>query len=490
MMKKQPRAPIVVMLGHIDHGKTSILDYIRKSKVQAQETGGITQHIGAYQIEKNNKKITFIDTPGHEAFSAIRSRGIGIADIAILVIDAVDGIKAQTREAISYIKESKIPFIVALNKSDKYGANPDGVRQELLKEDIVVEELGGNVPSVAISAQTGDRIEELIDLILLVAEIENFEEKSKNNVGVVIDSFLDIQRGSVVTAIVRSGIFRMGDFVATRSVVGKIKKMENFLGENITEATSSTPFFLLGFENIPQVGEEILVFEEIEKAKENIKNLKTEQRDVLEIEGDQKILNLILKTDVAGSIDALKETLKILPQDKIILQILKADIGEINEKDFQLAKDSRAIILGFKVKLSQTAKILSEREKVRVITSDIIYDLADEVKKIMERRLDSKIVRVDLAKLKVLIVFMTDKKRQIIGARVVDGEVEKGLKLEIYREEELIGKGKIINLQRNKKDIHKLGKREEAGILYDGTGKAEKGDDLVAYKQETKKDEL
>lgn len=490
MTKKQKRAPIVVMLGHIDHGKTSILDYIRKTKVQEKETAGITQHVGAYQIEKDNKKITFIDTPGHEAFSAIRSRGAKVADIAILVIDAVDGIKAQTKEAISHIKESKIPFIVALNKSDKYGANPDGVKQELLKEDIVVEDLGGEVPSVDVSAKTGDKIEDLIDLVFLIAEMENFEADFNDVAkGIVIESLLDKKRGPVVTIITRSGVFKTGDIVSTHSAFGKIKKLENFLGEQISEAEPSTPFALLGFDGIAQVGEEVKVFDSLEEARKNIKNSK-EEEEKIESEDDQKVLNLILKTDVIGSIEAIKEILKELPQDKVILRFLKAETGEINENDFKLAKDSRAIILGFRVGLSKTGQIVSEREKVRVITSDIIYDLADEIKKFMERRLESKVVRTDLAKLKVLIVFMTDKKRQIIGARVVDGEIEKGLRIEIFREEELIGKGRIVNLQRNKKDIRKLGKGEEAGILYDGTGRAEKGDTLVVYTQEKRKEEL
>jgi len=490
MTKKKKRAPIVVMLGHIDHGKTSILDYIRKSKVQEKETAGITQHIGAYQIQKDNKKITFIDTPGHEAFSAIRSRGAKLADISILVIDAVDGIKAQTKEAISHIKESKIPFIVALNKSDKYGASPDKVRQELLKEDIVVEDLGGKVPSVDVSAKTGDKIEDLIDLIFLMAEMENLEADFANNAkGIVIESLLDKKRGPVITIITKSGIFKKGDIVSTPSVLGKIKKMENFLGNQIMEAEPSTPFALLGFEGIPNVGEEIQAFDSLEGSRKNIKKLKEEEK-IIENGEDQKILNLILKTDVVGSIEAIKEVLKKLPQDKVVLKFLKAETGEINENDFKLAKDSRAIILGFRVGLSKTGQIVSDREKVRIIMSDIIYDLADEIKKFMERKLESKVIRKDLARLKILVVFMTDKKRQIIGARVIDGEVEKGLKIEIFREEELIGKGKIINLQRNKKDISRLGKGEEAGILYEGTGRAEKGDILIVYKKETRKDEL
>ena len=483
----------MVVLGHIDHGKTSILDYIRKSHVQEKETGGITQHIGAYQIDRNGQKITFIDTPGHEAFSAIRSRGAKVADIAVLVIDATEGIKPQTKEAISHIKEAGIPFIVALNKIDKFGADPDKVKQDLFKEKIEVEDFGGSVPSVAVSAKTGQGIPDLLDIILLVAEIEKLEaDFSAPAKGVIIESFLDSKRGPMTTLIVNEGVFNKGDIVATVSVLGKIKKLEDFMGEEISEVEPSSPAVILGLEQLPKMGESLVVFDDLVsaknqiQAKQEVKPIKTTEEE----SEDKRILHLIIKADFNGSLEAIEQMLMAIPQDKITIKILSSGAGEISENDFKLAKDFNALILGFRVKMNQTAKILLEKGKIKVISADIIYELIEGVRKRMEKMLVPKKTRIDLGRVKVLIVFMTDKNRQIVGGRVSSGEVEKGAKIEVYRQEDLIGKGKIINLQRNKKDIPRLSKGEECGILYEGTGRIEKGDELIIYKEESRKEEL
>ena len=486
------RPPVVVVLGHIDHGKTSILDYIRKSHVQEKETGGITQHIGAYQIGEGDKKITFIDTPGHEAFSAIRSRGAKVADIAILVIDAVEGIKAQTKEAISHIKKSDIPFIVAFNKIDKFGSDPNKVKQDLIKQDITVEDLGGQVPSASVSAKTGQGIPDILDLILLVAEMEDLKADFSGLArGVVIEAFLDSKKGPVATILLSKGILRESDIVATPSTFGKIKKLEDFQGKEISKAEPCCPAILLGLGQAPKVGEEIQVFEDLETAKSHFKEEeKQELKESPEISAEQKVLNLIIKADVEGSIEAIEQMFKVLPQDKIVLRVLKSGIGEINENDFKLAKSFKALIIGFRVKMSQTAEILSKREKTKVIKAEIIYELVEQIRAVMERRLTSKTIRTDLGKVKVLVVFMTEKSRQIVGGKVIEGEVQKGAKIEVYREEELVGKGKIINLQRNKKDIAKLPKGEECGILYDGNNRIDKGDILIIYREQRRKEEL
>ena len=486
------RPPVVVVLGHIDHGKTSILDYIRKSHVQEKEAGGITQHIGAYQIGEGDKKITFIDTPGHEAFSAIRSRGAKVADIAILVIDAVEGIKTQTKEAISHIKESGIPFIVAFNKIDKFGSDPNKVKQDLIKQDITVEDLGGQVPSVLVSAKTGQGIPDLLDLILLVAEMEDLKaDFSGLAKGVVVEAFLDSKKGPVATILLSKGILKGGDIVATPSTFGKIKKLEDFQGKEISKAEPYCPAILLGLDQAPKVGQQIQAFEDLETAKSHFKEKeKQELKESPEISAEQKALNLIIKADVEGSIEAIEQMFKALPQDKVVLRVLKSGIGEINENDFKLAKSFKALIIGFRVKMSQTAEILSKRQKTKVIKAEIIYELVEQIRAIMERRLRSKTIRTDLGKVRVLVVFMTEKSRQIVGGKVVEGEVQKGAKIEVYREEELIGKGKIINLQRNKKDIAKLAKGEECGILYDGNGRIDKGDILIIYRQQRRKEEL
>ncbi|MBZ9578298.1 translation initiation factor IF-2 [Patescibacteria group bacterium] len=486
------RPPVVVVLGHVDSGKTSILDYIRKTQVAKKEAGGITQHIGAYQIEKEGKEITFIDTPGHEAFSAMRARGAKVADIAILVIDGVEGVKAQTKEAISYIKKVQIPMVVAINKIDKTAADSERVKRELSKQNILVESMGGKVPSVGVSAKTGRGIENLLELILLVAEMENFKgDISKSAEGVVIESYLDSLRGPTATLLLRDGILRSGDIVGTSSTFGKIRTLENFQGKLIKTAQPSMPVILLGFENVPQVGEKFKVFGDAQQAKDYLQ--KPERKGVGKvffIEPGKRVLNLVLKTDVLGSIEAIEEVLKGLPQEKVILRILKTEAGDINESDVKLAKSAKAKVLGFRVKISPIAQSLAEKEKIKIMTFEVIYDFVQAVRELMEKILEPETIRTDLGKVKTLIIFRTERNRQIIGGRVTTGEVKKGVLIEIFRGEEKIGQGKLINLQINKKDVEKAGMGDECGILYEGNIKIEEGDILVIYTQERRKGEL
>lgn len=497
------RPPVVVVLGHIDHGKSSLLQSIKELgvKITEKESGGITQHIGAYQIEKAGKKITFIDTPGHEAFSAIRSRGAKVADIAILVVDACEGVKDQTKEAISHAQLAKIPIIVAINKIDKSEANPEKVKRELAREDIVVESMGGKVPSVEVSAKTGQGIEGLLELVLLMAEMENLKaDIQKPGEGVIIESYLDSQRGPVATLILDEGNLKPGDILGTFSTFGKIKGLENFQGKSIQVAFPSDPVIILGFENVPKVGERFKVFADIESAQNYLKfTEKKEAPAVLEIKPEQKVLNLILKADVLGSVEAIEGVLKALPQEKVVLRILKSEVGEIQESDIKLAKSGKAIILGFRVKINPVAKNLSEREKIKIMTFEVIYDLVEGVRAFMEKIMKPEIVREDLGKVKILTIFLVEKNRQIIGGRVVEGEVQKGALIEVFRsaspakrgeKEELIGKGKLINLQRNKKDTERISRGDECGILFEGDVKIEEGDTLVIYTEERKKGEL
>jgi len=480
----------VVVLGHIDHGKTTLLDYIRKTKVAEKETGGITQHIGAYEIEINNKKITFIDTPGHEAFSAMRARGAKVADIAILIIDATEGVKAQTKEAISQIKKAKIPFIVALNKIDKPNADPPKVKRELVKEGVTVEDLGGNVPAINISAKTGQGVNELLELILLLAEMEELKtDLSQGAQGVIIESYLDHFRGPTATLILNQGILKKGEILATFSTLGKVRILENFQGQPISEAFPSQPVVVVGFEEVPKVGEEFRVFPNLEEAKKFLeKKEEKPERGVLEIEPDQKVLNIILKGDVFGSIEAIEEILKNLSQEKVIVRVLKSEVGAINESDVKLAKSGKAIILGFRVKVNPVAKNLAEREKVKILIFEVIYDLVEGTRKLIERMIEPEIVRVDLAKVKVLVHFWAGKNRQIVGGRVIEGEVKKGAKIEVFRDDELLDQGKMVNLQIEKKDVERAKKGDECGILYEGGNvKIEPGDILVIYQEEKRK---
>ena len=491
------RPPVVVVLGHVDHGKSSLLEAIKDFRITAKESGGITQHIGAYEVEYQSKKITFIDTPGHEAFSAMRSRGAEVADIALLVVDAAQSVQPQTKEAIMAIKKAEIPMIVVLNKIDVPTADPEKIKRELSKIDIFVESMGGTIPSVKVSAREKTGIKELLEMILLVAEMH--ELKSEIDVpaeGLVIESYMDGLKGPVATVIVEKGILRKKAIIATDLAMAKVRQLEDSLGKFIEEALPSQPAIILGFERVPGVGEKFKSYDSVEQAlaKLKIEEQKREiNKTVLDINPDKKVLNIILKGDVFGSLEAIEGVLKNLPQDQIILRILKSEVGDINETDAKLANMSKAQIIGFRVKISPTVLQLlkSDKEKkVRIKTFDIIYELIQEARQSMEKSLDSELVYKELGRLKTLLVFWGEKNRQIIGGKIIDGEFKKGQKLNVLRGDEKVGTGRIINLQRDKKDIEKLKKGDEAGILFEGNIKIEAKDILVAYTEERKKGEL
>lgn len=489
----QTRAPIVVVLGHVDHGKTSLLDYIRKTNEIEKEAGGITQHIGAYEAEHNGKKITFIDTPGHEAFSAMRSRGAKVADIAVLVVAAEEGIKPQTKEAISFVKLAGIHMIVALNKIDKPQADPERVKTELSQLDVLVESMGGKIPSVPVSAKTGQGISDILEIILLLAEMEKLQgDWKKQGEGVVIEAYMDSQRGPTATLLLRDGILKEGDIVGTASALGKIKILENFQGEPIKNAIPSQPVIIIGFDEVPQIGEKFRVYSDFNSAKKYIekKERKAGRGDVFVAEPDKKILNLILKADVSGTLEAINGILKTIPQDKVILRVLKKEVGEINENDIKLAASSNGKILAFRQKINPLAQGLAERQGIKTKSYDIIYELSQGVREMMEKTLSTEIVRQDLGKMEVLVIFRTEKNRQIVGGKIIEGEIRRGGKIEVFRKDEKIGKGKMLNLQKNKKEIESAKKGEEVGILYAGDAKVEEGDVLAIYIEERVKEEL
>ena len=502
------RPPIVVVLGHIDHGKSSLLEAVRDFRITSKESGGITQHIGAYQIEEQGKKITFIDTPGHEAFSQMRSRGAKVADIAILVVDATEGVKPQTKEAISHIKKAEISTIVVLSKIDRPDVNPEKVKRELSQEDFLVESLGGKIPSVEVSAKTKKGIQDLLEIILLTAEMEGLKSDSrKPGEGVIIESHLDNLRGVTATLLLTDGHLNIGDVIATKSAFVKIKSIENFEKTNPRTAMPSDPIVIFGFNMPPGIGDEFRVFPDLKSAENYIKTFKTEllwnksesgkedlfflTKEKSEAANRQKALKLILKTDVLGSKEAIEGILSSLPQEKISLKILKSEVGNINESDIKTANAGKIIILGFRVKMDSIAKKMAEREKVKIVMFDVIYDLIKKVEEAMEKLIEPEEVREDLGRLRVLVKFLAEKNRQIIGGKVVEGEAKKGSLIEVLRGEgsfeEKIGQGKMVNLQRNKKDAKLISKGEECGILFEGDVSIEKGDTLLFYERTYKK---
>ncbi|MCD6500872.1 translation initiation factor IF-2 [bacterium] len=486
------RPPVVVVVGHVDHGKSKLLEAIKKDlKIIEKESGGITQHIGAYEVKYKGKKITFIDTPGHEAFSAMRSRGAKVADIAILVVDASEGVKDQTKEAINFIKKAEIPIIVALNKIDKPQAQPEKVKKELASSDVLVESLGGKVPSCNVSAKTGEGIENLLEHILLVAEMEELKaDISRTGEGIVIESYLDSQKGPIATLILENGILKENDILATRSTLGKVKSLTDFQGKIIKEAFPSQPVSVLGFEKLPRLGEKFKVYQTQEEAQNFLKKEEKIGPQIISISPEQKVLNIVLKTDVFGSSEAIEGALKNIPQEKVILRILKAEVGDIGIRDIKLAESGKAVIFGFRVKIDNKAKSFAQQRKVRWKIFEVIYELIQEVRREMISVLAPEVQRIDLGRVKILALFRRDKKGQVVGGKVIEGEIEKGAQIEILREEEIIGKGRIKNLQQEKKDVQKVGKGKECGILFQGEIDVEEGDILKVFREERQRGEL
>ncbi len=488
------RPPVVVVLGHVDHGKSSLLEAIKDFKITAKESGGITQHIGAYEVEHNKQSITFIDTPGHEAFSAMRMRGAEVADIALLVVDAAQSVQPQTKEAIASIKQAQIPMIVVLNKIDLPTADPQKIKNELSKIEVYVESMGGEVPSVEVSAKEKTGIDELLEMILLVAELQDLGAHTDVPAeGLVIESYMDSLKGAVATVIVQKGILRKKDIIATDLAMAKVRQLENFLGKPVEEVRPGSPAIVLGFTNVPVVGERFTSFASAELAEQKLQTQQQKKKinyTATETDPTKKIVNIILKGDVFGSLEAIESMLQNLPQDQVILRILKSEVGDINESDAKLAELSNAQIVGFRVKINPAVLALlrkDEQKKVRIKTFSIIYELIQEARNGLERSLDSETVRRDIGKIKALIIFFGKNNRQIVGGKITEGEIKKSLKLEVMRGAEKVGAGRIISLQRDKKDVDMLRKGDECGIMFEGNVKVEQGDILVAYVEERQK---
>jgi translation initiation factor IF-2 len=491
---KEQRPPVVVVLGHVDHGKTSLLDTIRKTRVADKESGGITQHIGAYQTEAKGKIITFLDTPGHEAFTAIRSRGAKVADIAILVVAADEGVKPQTKEAIKIIKEAGIPAIVAINKIDKEGANSQKVKQELASENILVEDWGGQVPVVEISAKQNKNIDELLDMILLVAELEDLkEDRSLPSSGIIIESHLDKRSGFVATALVQKGILKIGDWVVVGSAAGKIKMMADFTGKAVKEAIPSQPVQITGWSSAAAIGREFVSVSSKEeadaKAAANATSAPLFQAfRVPEVEG-KKYLNVIFKADVSSSLEAIESVLGAINSDEVACRIVSYDIGNISENDVKTAIGSKAVIIGFRVGIDDSVKKHAEKENIKFSLFEIIYELVEYVRKEMSELLDSEIRRNALGKLKVLAVFKIEGKSQIIGGKVTTGSILRGALADVLRNNNKLLSGKITQLQHNKEDVQEVKEGLQCGMKFEmlpgqTAWDIKEGDTLEIYQEE------
>lgn len=477
----KPRSPVVVVMGHVDHGKTSLLDYIRKTNVIAKEAGGITQSVGAYEIEHNNKKITFIDTPGHEAFTKMRSRGASVADLAILVVAADDGVKPQTKESISILKESKTPFIVAINKIDKSNADLERSKQDLLANEVFLEGLGGSVSWQAISAKTGEGVNELLDLVLLSAEMEELSyDPGKNAAGVVIEAKLDKNRGREVLVIIKDGVLKSGQDIVSGSAFGKVKIMENFKGERVSELFPSSPAVIVGFEELPEVGDVFLAgsAEVLEFSFSPKKNSSLPLSNSLEKTGEK--ISLILKADSSGSLEALSEIISALPpKNDLGFEIVNKEVGEITDGDIKEAMNLKAIVVGFNVKVNKAAENVARSCQIEIISSKIIYEL---VKSLEEKLSSGNISGKMVSRLLVLATFSRASNKQTIGGRVEEGFVKKGNILEIKRNGESLGRVKVINLQCQKQDTNQVETGKECGLEIELRSDViiEKGDELFS----------
>jgi len=495
------RPPVVTIMGHVDHGKTKLLDAIRETNVVDGEAGGITQHIGAYQVKKNNQLITFIDTPGHEAFSAMRSRGAQVADIVILLVAADDGVQPQTIESISHIRSSNLPFIVAINKIDRAEANVDKIKSELAELDLTPEDWGGKTICAEISAKQKLNIDGLLDTLLLIYEMEKEKIKAnpnRNAIGTIIESHLDKGEGPVATVLIQTGTLKKSNVVKIGNVLGKIKIMKNWQGENIESASPSMPVKIIGLKSTPEVGEILEVITDIKHFKKELKKKKSyktistakiipENNNVSdETDNSTKIqkINIILKTDVVGSQEPILESLETLQQSDLILNVVQCGLGDITEVDVERANKQEALLIGFNVDLNNQAKLLARDKKVEIKTSKIIYELLDFLKNKMNEIIEPEIKTEIIGKLQVLKIFRTEKDAQIFGGKVIEGKITPNTKLKIYRDNNLIGKAELSELQSAKQIVSEVLIDQEAGLKTTGFNQIQENDIIEIIKEE------
>jgi translation initiation factor IF-2 len=501
----EPRSPVVTVMGHVDHGKTSLLDALRHANVVSGEAGGITQHIGAYQVTspESGKKITFIDTPGHAAFTAMRARGAKVTDIVILVVAADDGVMPQTIEAINHAKAAKVPMIVAINKIDKPGAKPERVRTELLQYEVQVESLGGDVVDVEVSAKNKTNLDKLLEMIALQAELLDLKTNSERPAeGTVIEAKLDRGRGPVATVLVQRGTLKVGDIIVAGAEMGRVRALISDQGENLTEAGSSVPVEVLGFNGPPEAGDRLAVVENEARARQVTSYRAHQKREnaAASISGmrgsleqmmsqlktaGRKEFPLIVKADVQGSLEAILGSLEKLGTDEVAARILHAGVGGISESDVTLAEGFNAAIIGFSVRANKEAAAAAKRNGIEIRYYNIIYDLVDDIKKAMSGLLAPTLRETMLGNAQILEVFNISKVGKVAGCRVTDGTVERGANVRLIRDNVVVHEGKLSTLKRFKDEVKEVQSGQECGMAFENYGDMRAGDVIECYRVET-----
>jgi translation initiation factor IF-2 len=496
----QPRAPIVTVMGHVDHGKTSLLDAIRTTEVAAGERGGITQHIGASEVTHDGKRVIFLDTPGHEAFTAMRARGAKVTDIAVVVVAADDGVMPQTLEAISHAKAAKVPIVIALNKIDKPDSNPDRVKTELSEAGVIVEEYGGDTPLVPVSARTRVGLDELIEMILLVADLQELKANPKRPaVGTIVEAQLDKNRGAIATAIVQTGTLRVGDVIVVGETFGKVRALENDEGKRITKAGPSSAVVVLGLSAVPEAGDILRVVADEKEARALVETRRADNaaksgegsgRATLEDlykqiqAGQAKELRIILKADVSGSLGAITHALDQLNQEEIRINVLHEGAGDITDNDIMLASASDAIIVGFNTKITETARRAAETEGVDVRMYDIIYKLTDDISAALQGLLEPEIVEVVEGRAEVRQIFRVGKSTVIAGAFVTDGRIIRS-GARVWRNGKVVATDRIESLRRFRDDVREVQQNYECGIGLANYHELEEGDIIECFSSQT-----
>ncbi|PIU24633.1 translation initiation factor IF-2 [Candidatus Berkelbacteria bacterium CG08_land_8_20_14_0_20_39_8] len=492
----ETRPPVVSIMGHVDHGKTSLLDKIRETHVAAGESGGITQHISAYEIDipdsedKSKKRsITFIDTPGHSAFSAMRSHGASIADIVILIVAADDGVMPQTKEVIEQSKLQNVPIIVAINKTDLPNADVMKIRQQLSEYELIGEDWGGKTTIIEISAKTGIGVDQLLEMILLQADLMDLKADPRvPATGIVIESHIHKGAGALAVILIENGSLKIGDSVAIGPVYGKVRILENWMGQSISVAGPSTPVRVAGLKSLPNFAERLVAFESEKEAKTAAKNFSERNitrryiaKSVSKGDSDIVELNLIVKSDVAGSLEAIKKTLSEISNHGLKIKIILEGVGPVSESDAAMAAATGALILAFRIAISLPAKKIIDKEKIQAIEYQVIYELVDDVKRILEKMLPPIIKENEIGKGKILVEFRNNKKGVVIGFRVDEGEFRVGEMVKVISNSEEIWRGKINSLRREKDQVSSISSGTEAGIGLDAGAKYSVGDKIVAF---------